>query len=113
MRVIRPASLTPAARRRALLPWLVACAAGVGVGLLAVLFRNPMAAPLAVAAALLLGVGLARLMPAIRLGPDRRAARELEALLAPAFDDSYTLVLLPRLPIAGRALTGLDRKSVV
>lgn len=107
MRVIRPTSLTSEARRKALLPWTAACVAGLGMGVLAALVRGPVAAPLAVVAALVLGVGLARLIPALRLGPDRRAARELETLLAPAFDDSYTLLLLPRLPIAGRALTGL------
>jgi hypothetical protein len=97
-------------RRRTLIRAAGLCAAGLGTALLLL----PLAARttaavgvLAVGAALLIGVGGAWLARVLRANPDRRAARELEALLAPAFDDSYTLVLLPRLPIRGRGLTGL------
>ena len=109
MRVIRPATLVRDARRR---EWLVAVsmlAVGGSAAAFAALRLAPAAgsAAMALAAALGLGVGLAWLMRLVRPDPDHRAARELERLLASTFDDLYTLVLLPRLPIAGRGLTGI------
>ncbi len=70
----------------------------------------PAAAPglMASAAALGLGIGAAWLVRVVSLTGTRSRAMLLEALLTPLFDDSYTLVLGPRLPIRDAArLDGL------
>lgn len=106
MRVIRPQALVPGARRR---PILLA-ASMLAVGLLAVELAA-LGASTATAAALMggtaavgLGVGAAWLVRAVRPDRSRAMAEALTALLSEAFDDSYTLVVAPVLPVrdAGR-----------
>ena len=108
MRLIRPRAASNDRR-----PLLVALLT-LGIGLLAagLTVRLPgesrAAGPLALAAALGLGVGGAWLIRA--LGRGRSAASvadELFRLLAPAFDDAWVLVAEPRLPGVGRGLAGL------
>lgn len=101
MRVIRPAALTASGRRRPLLLALSMLAAGILALELAVVGPTTpaQAAVIAAAAAIGLGVGTAWLLRAARSRGARSGAQELEALLAATFDDSYTLILAPRLPI--------------
>jgi hypothetical protein len=111
MRVIRPAALATDGRRRALLLALSMLASGVLAAELVLLAAGGTVAAvgiLASVAALGLGVGAARLARAISPNRNRSAAELLASLLAPVFDDSYTLVLSPRLPIRDTArLDGL------
>lgn len=105
MRVIRPARLHPGERRRHLLLALTMTAAGLLASQLALL--APVAAvtgAMAGAAAIGLGVGTAWLVRAIRPSREQRLAERLSDILAATFDDSYTLVVAPRLPVrdAGR-----------
>lgn len=111
MRVIRPAGLAARGRHRPLLLALAMLATGI-LGLEGALIAAGVTVPatgaMAAAGALALGVGCAWLLRAI--GPRRRrsAAELLETLLAGAFDDDYTLVLAPQLPVReGRRLDGL------
>jgi hypothetical protein len=103
MRVIRPAGLVDRARRRrqilvaiALIALGAAAAAVLAIG--APSSAVP-AALLGLAAALGIGVGAAWLVRAARPDPARRLLTEIERLLRDAFDDSYTLIIGPRLPI--------------
>ncbi|MGH2418554.1 MAG: hypothetical protein ACRDFY_09500 [Candidatus Limnocylindria bacterium] len=111
MRVIRPAGLAGRTRRRPLLLAGSMLAAGLlGVELALVASGATVAAigVMASAGAVGVGVGAAWLFRVI--GPNRRrsAAELLEQLLGPAFDDDYTLVLGPQLPVReGRRLDGL------
>ncbi len=106
MRVIRPA----AADRR----WAVAVALGMllvgGAALLVMAMLPPdrtgAVAALGVAAALGIGLGTAWLVRALGAGR-RHNAEDLYRLLAPAFDDSYVLLLSPRLPGVPRDLAAL------
>lgn len=108
MRVIRPQALTPTGRRRSLLLAL----SMLGVGVLALELTAVAAttatdaAIMAGAAALGLGVGAAWLLRVIRTGRARSLTDALSSLLSTTFDDTYTLVVAPRLPIPGAA--GLD-----
>ena len=109
MRVIRPASLYAPRRGR-----LVALAAGMllaglTAGQLALVAPTPpVTGAMAGAAAIGLGVGAAWLVRAVRPSRARRLADRLAAMLGASFDDSYTLVLAPRLPIRDAArLDGL------
>ena len=109
MRVIRPASLADDERRHRL-----QLSAMIMLGLLgaASLGLSSVGWPatgvtLGVSATLAAAIVIAWLVGTARVNPDRRAARELEGLLSGAFDDAYTLVLMPRLPIRGRGLSGL------
>lgn len=101
MRVIRPRSLSPSERRRS----LALAVAMVGVGLLAGAMTllgvagAVVTGVLAAAAALGIGVGGAWLLRVLRPNRSRGIAARLGDLLAAAFDDSYTLLLAPRLPI--------------
>lgn len=101
MRVIRPAALTVAGRRRPLLLALSMLAVGILAVELAVAgpTTSTAAAVMAGAAALGLGVGAAWLVRVIR--PDRahRVSEDLASLLSTTFDDTYTLVVAPRLPV--------------
>jgi hypothetical protein len=98
MRVIRPAR----ARGR---HWSIALALGMlVVGASAILLmaalpdnRIGAVAALGIAAALGLGVGVAWLVRALGDGLRRPLGDDLARLLAPAFDDSYVLILSPRL----------------
>jgi hypothetical protein len=64
-------------------------------------------AALGIAAALGIGVGAAWLMRALSAGPRRGSGDDLARLLAPAFDDSYVLILSPRLPAVPPDLAAL------
>lgn len=108
MRLIKPA---PAAGRGRT---LAMAAAMLGVGLLAaglaLLLPAQSAtgtAAMGVAAAVGIGVGVAWLRRALRGDPARALAGELERLLAPSFNDSYTLIVAPRLPGVSRQLAAL------
>jgi hypothetical protein len=100
MRVIRPAALHPGQRRRQLLLAVTMLAAGVLAGQLALTTRTaPLSGGMAGAAAIGLGVGAAWLLRAVRPTRARQLVERLASLLASTFDDSYTLVLAPRLPV--------------
>lgn len=111
MRVIRPAALATHRRRRPLLLALSMLACGILAAELVLLGTGATIAAtgvLASAAALGLGVGAAWLARVASPNRMRSAAELLESLLAPIFDDSYALVLSPRLPIRDAArLDGL------
>jgi len=110
MLVIRPAGLAARARRRPLLLALSMLATGllgVEVALL-VSGATTAAGVMASAGAIGIGVGAAWLFRII--GPNRRrsAAELLQQMLEPVFDDQYTLVLGPQLPVReGHRLDGL------
>lgn len=103
MRVIRPMALATNERRRALVLALSMLAVGILAGLLTFVVAagsSPVAIGLmGAAAALGLGVGSAWLVRAIHPDRTRSLTSALVELLAPTFDDSYTLVVAPRLPI--------------
>jgi hypothetical protein len=111
MRVIRPAGLASRTRRRPLLLALTMLATGLlGVELALLAAGATVAATgvMASAGAVGVGVGVAWLFRVV--GPNRRrsAFELLEQMLEPAFDDNYTLVLGPLLPVReGRRLDGL------
>lgn len=106
MRLIRPAQ-PGHPRRRALLPALTMVFVGAVAG--AMLAFVPSSSPstialLGIAAALGLGIGGAYVLRALQRSPQRRLADELERLLAPSLDDSWALVVQPRLPGVSRDL---------
>jgi hypothetical protein len=105
VRVIRPAALSRGARRRAVVLALAMLAAGMVAAQLALLVRDSAtsAGVMAASSAVGLGVGAAWLHRALARGRARTAADGLAGLLAPRFDDSYTLVVAPRLPIRDAA----------
>lgn len=111
MRVIRPEVLASHRRRRALLLALSMLATGVLAAELAVLGTASTvtaAGVTALAAAVGLGIGAAWLARILSPNRMRSASKLLESLLAPIFDDTYALVLGPRLPIRDAArLDGL------
>jgi len=111
MRVIRPATLASNRRRGPLLLALSMLASGVLAAELVLIDNGATVAATGVlgsAAAVGLGVGAAWLMRVVSPNRMRSAAELLESLLAPVFDDSYALVLSPRLPIRDAArLDGL------
>jgi len=108
MRVIRPASVT---ERR----WAVALAlsmllvGGIAIVIMALLpsERTSAIAALGVSAALGLGVGGAMLTRALRGRTGSRQDDDLARLLETAFDDSYILILAPRLPAVPHDLAAL------
>lgn len=101
MRVIRPVALTGIERRRALLLAGSMLAAGTLACLLAIVTPGgPMATgSLAATAAIGLGVGCAWLARVLRPSRGHDLSVALVDLLGPAFDDSYTLLVAPRLPV--------------
>lgn len=101
MRVIRPRVLEPAGRRRWLILSLSMLAAGVLAGQLTLLSAPVPAATglMAGAAAVGLGVGSAWLLRFARPSRTRELSAALVDVLRPAFDDAYTLLVAPRLPI--------------
>jgi hypothetical protein len=109
MRLIRPAAATSERR------WALALSLGMLlVGMVAILLmallpndRGSGVAMLGIAAALGIGVGLAWLIRAISGIGRRRLGDDLAGLLAPAFDDSYVLILSPRLPGVSDELAAL------
>jgi hypothetical protein len=101
MRVIRPRSLSSSERRRSLTLAVAMLGTGVLAGtitLLGVAGATPTGV-LAAVAALGIGVGGAWLVRILRPNRGREIAASLGDQLATAFDDSYTLLLAPRLPI--------------
>ena len=99
MRLIRPAPRRDE-RRTAVLMSLAMLVVGVAaIGLMAVLPGDRISglALLGIAAALGIGIGLAWLIRALANEPPQ-LGDDLARLLAPAFDDSYVLILSPRLP---------------
>jgi hypothetical protein len=108
MRLIRPAPRRDE-RRAAVLMSLAMLAVGlVAIGLMALLPGDRMSgvAMLGIAAALGIGIGLAWLIRALSREP-RQLDDDLVRLLAPAFDDTYVLILSPRLPDVPSELAGL------
>ncbi len=110
MLVIRPARLASGGRRRPLLFALSMLATGVLGIELALLASGitTVTGVMASAGAIGVGIGCAWLLRVI--GPNRRrsAAELLHRMLEPAFDDTYTLVLGPQLPVReGHRLDGL------
>ncbi|MEP6469661.1 MAG: hypothetical protein ABJC24_07805 [Chloroflexota bacterium] len=109
MRLIRPAGNNGERR------WALALSLGMLlVGMLAILLmamlpedRVSGVAMLGIAAALGLGVGLAWLIRAISSNGRRPIGEDLARLLAPAFDDSYVLIIAPRLPGVSDELAAL------
>lgn len=101
MRVIRPQALVPGARRRSIL--LAACM--LAVGMLAIELASlgigsaTAAALMGGTAAIGLGVGSAWLLRAVRPDRSRAMAEALTSLLTDVFDDTYTLVVAPVLPV--------------
>ncbi|HJP71416.1 MAG TPA: hypothetical protein VJ975_06830 [Candidatus Limnocylindria bacterium] len=101
MRVIRPQALVPGARRRSIL----LAASMLAVGLLAIelaalgVSTAAGAALMGGTAAIGLGVGAAWLVRAVRPDRSRAMAEALTTLLTDVFDDSYTLVVAPLLPV--------------
>lgn len=109
MRLIRPAQ-RPDGRLRAL-PRAVTMMI-VGGAAATMLAFVPSSSPTAVAvlglaAALGLGIGGAYVMRALRHSPQRRVADELARVLASRFDDTYALVLQPRIPGVSSDLAGV------
>lgn len=106
MRVIRPQSLSASARRRPIL--LASAMLATGLLAMAVTLRittTPTGAAVgAVAAAVALGIGAAWLVRVLQPDRARRVAGAMANLLADTFDDSYALIVAPRLPVrdAGR-----------
>ncbi|MGH2455336.1 MAG: hypothetical protein ACRDHD_03665 [Candidatus Limnocylindria bacterium] len=107
MRLIRPAT---ASRR-----WALALSLGMLlVGLIAILLMSALpgdrvsaVALLGIAAALGLGVGLAWLIRAVGGEGRGPVGDDLARMLAPALDDSYVLIVSPRLPGIGDDLAAL------
>jgi hypothetical protein len=101
MRVIRPRALVPGARRRPLLLAGSMLAVGLlAIELAAVGVSSPAGAALmGGTAAIGLGVGAAWLVRAVRPDRSRAMAEALTALLSDVFDDTYTLVVAPLLPV--------------
>ena len=109
MRLIRP---TDNARERR---WALALSvAMLLVGVIAIVLmallpddRGDGVAILGIAAALGIGVGLAWLIRAVSGNGRGPLGDDLARMLAPAFDDSYVLILSPRLPGVRSDLAGL------
>ena len=101
MRVIRPQALLSEGRRR----WILLATSMLAVGLLAIelavvgVGSAAGAALMGVTAAIGLGVGAAWLLRAVRPDRSRAMAESLTSLLTDVFDDSYTLVVAPLLPV--------------
>jgi hypothetical protein len=110
MRVIRPAASAAGERRRGVLMAVAMLAIALVAAGLVLLGPVPSARAAAVAgfgAALGLGVGGAWLARALRRDPASVDASDLERLLAAVFDDSYALVVRPRLPGVSRDLAAI------
>jgi hypothetical protein len=105
MRVIRPSVLDAATRRRGVILAVSMLAVGVLAGQLALVLHAPTGPTglMGLFAALGLGIGAAWLLRAVRPNRTRTMAAALIDLLAPAFDDAYTLVVAPRLPVRDAA----------
>lgn len=101
MRVIRPRALSSSERRRSLLLALAMLGTGALAASITLLGAGGSVPTglLGGVAALGIGIGAAWLLRALRPSRSRMIAAKLADLLAAAFDDTYTLLLAPRLPI--------------
>ncbi|HEY7600494.1 MAG TPA: hypothetical protein VH741_11260 [Candidatus Limnocylindrales bacterium] len=99
MRLIRPAPRRNERRAAVLLSLAMLAVGAAAIGVMALLPGDRVSglALLGIAAALGIGVGLAWLTRALSREPDQ-LGEDLAKLLAPAFDDTYVLILSPRLP---------------
>jgi hypothetical protein len=109
MRVIRPSSLSSAARRRPLVLAASMIVAGVLAIELTLLASTAAGAALTAAtAAIALGIGAAWLVRILRPNRSRQLTGALTAILSETFDDSYALIVAPRLGIRdGSRLDGI------
>ncbi len=102
MRLIRPMDTRRAARSTVILALLMLIVGCTALALMSIIptSRPAPIALLALSAALGLGVGCAISLRAFSAGRRRTKERgdDLVRLLAPAFDDSYVLIVSPRLP---------------
>jgi hypothetical protein len=108
MRLIRPAPRRDERRAAVLMSLAMLTVGLVAIGLMALMPGDRMSglAMLGIAAALGIGIGLAWLIRALSSEP-RQLDDDLVRLLAPAFDDTYVLILSPRLPDVPSELAGL------
>ena len=99
MRLIRPAPRRGERRAAIVMSTAMLVVGAAAIGLMALLPGDRVGglALLGIAAALGIGVGLAWLIRALSREPDQ-LGDDLARMLAPAFDDSYLLILSPRLP---------------
>jgi hypothetical protein len=108
MRLIRPAEGHDERRWAVALSVAMVLVGGVAIVLMGLLPSDRISgiAALGISAALAIGVGLAWLIRAMS-GGRHPSGDDLARVLAPAFDDSYVLVLGPRLPGVPRDLAAL------
>jgi hypothetical protein len=99
VRLIRPAPRRDERRAAIVMSTAMLVVGAAAIGLMALLPGDRVGglALLGIAAALGIGVGLAWLIRALSREPDQ-LGDDLARMLAPAFDDSYLLILSPRLP---------------
>lgn len=107
MRLISPAAANSRWALVISVVMLLVGAAAIAVMTLVPSDRTNAAAVLGLSAAMGLGVGVAMLVRTARSRPRLRDGRHLVRLLAPVFDDSYVLMVAPRLPGVSRDLAGL------
>ncbi len=111
MRLIRPVGTRSATRSTVILALLMLIVGCTALALMSIIptSRPAPVALLALSAALGLGVGCAIALRAFSAGRRRTRERgdDLVRLLAPAFDDSYVLIVSPRLPGVPDDLTAL------
>ena len=108
MRLIRPARRRDERRAAVLLSLGMLAVGLLAIAVMAVLPDDRISglAMLGIAAALAIGIGLAWLIRALSNEPPE-LGDDLVRLLAPAFDDTYVLILSPRLPDVPRDLAAL------
>ena len=99
MRVIRPSALGVAERRRAIGLAVAMLVTGGAASVLAALGAGGGTVVFAAVGAVGLGIGSAWLVRVLRPNRTRQLGGALVDRLAEALDDSYTLVVAPRLPI--------------
>jgi hypothetical protein len=111
MRLIRPAQPRHATRNAVILPLLMLLVGCIALILMALLppARIVPIALLGISASLGLGIGSVSTVRAFSAGRRRseQAGEDLARVLAPAFDDSYILILAPRLPAVPNDLAAL------
>jgi hypothetical protein len=111
MRLIRPAQPRHATRNAVILPLLMLLVGCIALVLMALMppARIVPIALLGISAALGLGIGSISTVRAFSAGRRRseQAGEDLARVLAPAFDDSYILILAPRLPAVPNDLAAL------
>lgn len=108
MRLIRPAPPRNERRAAVVMSSAMLVVGLVAIGLMALLPGDRISglAVLGIAAALGIGIGLAWLIRALS-GESNELGDDLVRLLSPAFDDSYVLIMSPRLPDVASDLAAL------